>query len=123
MKINWSYVCGLCLIVLLVIVLFRSKKMREGMATASSTELVSKGISNDITKLQDLLLISKYKNNYKDIVDDMIKWCDLALLQSVSAGFINVDKGMDPSNTQIITGLNQYSQFKNTLQGLKTELL
>jgi hypothetical protein len=84
MKINWSYVCGLCLIVLLVIVLFRSK-MREGMATASSTELVSKGISNDITKLQDLLLISKYKNNYKDIVDDMIKWCDLALLQSVSA--------------------------------------
>lgn len=122
MKINWSYVCGLCLIVLLVIVLFRSK-MREGMATASSTELVSKGISNDITKLQDLLLISKYKNNYKDIVDDMIKWCDLALLQTVSAGFINVDKGMDPSNTQIITGLNQYSQFKNTLQGLKTELL
>jgi hypothetical protein len=122
MKINWSYVCGLCLIVLLVFVLFRTK-MREGMATASSTELVSKGISNDITKIQDLLLISKYKNNYNDIVDDMIKWCDLALLQAVSGGFISVDKGMDPTNTKIITGLNEYSQFKNTLQGLKTELL
>ena len=97
--------------------------MREGMATASSTEFVAKGISNDITKIQDLLLISKYKNNYKDIVDDLIKWCDLALLQAVSAGFINVDKGMDTTNTQLITGLNQYSQFKDTLQGLKTELL
>lgn len=122
MKINWSYVCGLCLIVLLVIVLFRTK-MREGMATASSTEFVSKGISNDITTLQDQLLISKYKSNYKDIVDDMIKWCDLALLKAVSSNYINVDKGLETANTELITAMNQYSHFKNTLQGLKTELL
>ena len=122
MKINWSYVCGFCLIVLLIILLFRSK-LREGMASASSTEFVSKGISNDITTLEDQLLISKYKTNYKEIVDDMIKWCDLALLKALSSNYINVDKGIETANTEIITAMNQYSQFKNTLQEIKTELL
>lgn len=90
----------------------------EGLANPSHTEFIVKSIKNDITKLDDSFLFSKYQNNYKQIVNDLMKWCDLQILQVLVANKINIEEGVDPANTELITSLNQYSQFKHTLQGV-----
>ena len=95
----------------------------EGMSNAGMTELIAKGFGNDITQLEDTLLINKYKANYKTILQDMIKWCDLAILNGLISSKLNVQEGVNETNTQIITALNQYSQMKTTLQGVYDNLL
>jgi hypothetical protein len=95
----------------------------EGLANPSHTEFVAKGIKNDITSLEDSFLLSKYQSNYREIVNDLMKWCDLQILQVLVANKINIKDGIDPANTELITSLNQYSQFKNTLQGVYDSVL
>ena len=55
---------------------------------------------------------------YKQIINDLMKWCDLQILQVLVANKINIEEGVHTTNTELITSLNQYSQFKNTLQGV-----
>lgn len=95
----------------------------EGLANPAHTEFVSKGLSNDITSLQDALHISKYQSNYQSIVKDMMQWCDLSILKVLVSNKINIEDGVDTANTELITSLNQYAQFKNTLQGVNDTLL
>jgi len=95
----------------------------EGLANPSHTEFVVKSIKNDITRLDDSFLFSKYQNNYKQIINDLMKWCDLQILQVLVANKINIQEGVDTANTELITSLNQYSQFKNTLQGVNDSVL
>ena len=95
----------------------------EGLANPAHTEFVSKGLSNDITSLQDALHISKYQSNYQSIVKDMMQWCDLSILKVLVSNKINIEDGVDTANTELITSLNQYAQFKNTLQGVNDSLL
>ena len=95
----------------------------EGLANPAHTEFVSKGLSNDITSLQDALHISKYQSNYQSIVKDMMQWCDLYILKVLVSNKINIEDGVDTANTELITSLNQYAQFKNTLQGVNDTLL
>ena len=95
----------------------------EGLANPSHTEFVSKGIKNDITSLQDSLLLSKYQSNYQGIVKDMMQWCDLEILQVLVSNKLNIEDGVNAANTDLITSLNQYSQFKNTLQGVYDNVL
>jgi hypothetical protein len=95
----------------------------EGLANPAHTEFVSKGLSNDITSLQDALHISKYQSNYQSIVKDMMQWCDLSILKVLVSNKIGIEDGVDTANTELITSLNQYAQFKNTLQGVNDTLL
>ena len=81
----------------------------EGLANPSHTEFVSKGIKNDITSLQDSLLLSKYQSNYQGIVKDMMQWCDLEILQVLVSNKLNIEDGVNAANTDLITSLNQYS--------------
>jgi hypothetical protein len=99
------------------------KKVVEGLSNAGMSELIAKGFGNDITQLEDTLLINKYKANYKTILQDMIKWCDLAILNGLISSKLNVQEGVNETNTQIITALNQYSQMKTTLNGVYDNLL
>ena len=95
----------------------------EGLANPSHTEFVAKGIKYDITSMQDSLLLSKYQSNYQGIVKDMMQWCDLEILQVLVSNKINIEDGVNAANTDLITSLNQYSQFKNTLQGVYDNVL
>lgn len=109
-------VCGVLYFIL-------RKKLVEGLSNAGMTEIIAKGFGNDIEQLEDTLLIKKYGANYKTIIDDMSKWCDLAILNGLISSKLNVQDGVSETNTQIISSLNQYSQLKETLQGVKNKLL
>lgn len=109
-------VCGLLYLLL-------KGRIIEGLSNAGMTEIIAKGLSNDIKKLEDTLLINKYSDNYRAIVNDMSKWADLAILNGLISSKLNVQDGVSESNTQIITSLNQYAQLKESLQGVKNNLL
>lgn len=100
----------------------RNRKI-EGFSNASRSEYLAKGLLNDITSLEDSLYISKYKTNYKDIVNDLSKWCDLQILNVIISNKIDAKGGFDTKNTEIITSLNQYREFKNTLEQVYDNLL
>lgn len=95
----------------------------EGLANPAHTEFVSKGLKNDITSLQDSLHISKYQSNYQAILKDMMQWCDLEVLRVLVSNKLNIQDGVDTANTELISSLNQYSQFKNTLQSVYDNIL
>jgi hypothetical protein len=61
----------------------------EGLANPSHSEFVVKSIKNDVTQLDDSFLFSKYENNYKELVNDLMKWCDLQILQVLILQILN----------------------------------
>ena len=127
MKFNFKYkpitvVVALLFLIGILYFLTRSKVV-EGLANPSHTEFVSKGLKNDITSLEDSLHITKYQSNYQEILKDMMKWCDLEVLKVLTSNKINIEDGVNAANTDLITSLNQYSQFKNTLQSVYDNVL
>lgn len=123
MKLSNKIIICLGIVLGLYYILKKRDIAVEGMSNAGMSELIAKGFGNDITQLEDTLLIDKYKANYKTILQDMIKWCDLAILNGLISSKLNVQEGVNETNTQIITSLNQYSQMKITLQGVYDNLL
>ena len=95
----------------------------EGLANPEHTEFVSKGIKNDIVSLEDSLHISKYQDNYRDIVNDMMQWCDLEILKTLMSNKINISDGINSDNVKLVESLNQFSQFRNTLQSVHDNVL
>jgi hypothetical protein len=121
---SFTVLAAILILWLLVNVYSRHNSLIEGMENPSITDLVVKGISNDITILEDQLHLKKYHSNYQTILRDLMKWCDLEVLKMLtSPGKINIGDGVTNANTELITSLNQYSQFKNTLQGVYDNLL
>lgn len=116
---------GLVLIGLLIFVVrfFSKSKMREGLANPSSTSFVLKGISNDVESVKDSLLLQKYQNNYKQILKDVATWCDLEILKAIVNSKLNIDDGFSAKNTEVITSLNEWAKFRNSLQSVENNIL
>lgn len=116
---------GLVLIGLLIFVVrfFGKSKMREGLANPSSTSFVLKGISNDVESVKDSLLLQKYQNNYKQILKDVATWCDLEILKAIVNSKLNIDDGFSTKNTEVITSLNEWAKFRNSLQSVDINIL
>ena len=124
MNIKPMYVVVALLSLVLVLYLYnRHSTIVEGLANPSHTEFVSKGLKNDIVSLEDSLHISKYQKNYQEIVKDMMSWCDLEILKVLVSNKINIEDGVDTANTELITSLNQYAQFRDTLQSVYDNVL
>jgi hypothetical protein len=98
-------------------------KTREGLSNPSHTEFVSKGIKNDVESAKDSLHLVKYQDNYKEILADMASWCDLEILKTIVQNKINIDDGVTTQNTEIITSLNQWAEFRNNLQNVSDNVL
>lgn len=98
-------------------------KSREGLANPSHTEFVSKGIKNDVESAKDSLHLVKYQDNYKEILADMATWCDLEILKTIVQNKINIDDGVTTQNTEIISSLNEWAQFRNNLQSVSDNVL
>lgn len=124
MNIKPMYVVVALLTLVLVLYLYnRHSNIVEGLANPSHTEFVSKGLKNDIVSLEDSLHISKYQKNYQEIIKDMMSWCDLEILKVLVSNKINIEDGVDTANTELITSLNQYAQFRDTLQSVYDNVL
>ena len=115
MKFNFKYkpisVVVALLFLIGILYFIKRSKVVEGLANPSHTEFVSKGLKNDITSLEDSLHITKYQSNYQEV------------LKVLTSNKINIEDGVNAANTDLITSLNQYSQFKNTLQGVYDNVL
>jgi len=122
---NSFYVAAAAFLTLiLVIFLFKFRiSTREGLTNPAHTEFVAKGLKNDIVSLQDALHISKYQDNYHEIVKDLADWCDLSMLKVIVSNKINIGDGINSENTKLISSLNQYSQFRETLSGIADTVL
>lgn len=116
-------VVGLILVAGIGRFLMKKTGLIEGMTNPSETEFIAKGIGNDLEGLKDSLLINKYNSNYKTIVEDLMKWCDLAILNGLINSKLNIQDGISQSNTEIVSSFNQYADFKNTLQQVYDNLL
>lgn len=102
----------------------KSKTLREGLTSnAANSEFISKGIKNDIESLKDSLHIAKYKGNYQEILKDLATWCDLEILNTIAKNKLDMSNGFNTQNTEILTSLNQWSEFKNTLQSVHDNVL
>jgi hypothetical protein len=127
MKITKQAILYLAISVTICVVLYLLLRRRviEGLSnTGAMSEIIAKGFGNDLKQLEDTLLIDKYGANYRTILDDMSKWADLAILNGLmTGGKLNVQNGVDETNTQVVTSLNQYAELKKTLQGVKQDLL
>ena len=98
-------------------------KTREGLENPAHTEFISKGIKNDVESLKDSLHLAKYQSNYKEILQDLAQWCDLEIMKTIATNKINLDDGMTTQNTELLTSMNQWAQFRDTLRSLHTNLL
>ena len=98
-------------------------KTREGLENPAHSEFISQGVKRDVESLKDSLHLGKYQKNYTQILQDLAQWCDLVIMKSVVNNKINLDQGMSSSNTEIITSMNEWAKFRNTLQGLHNNLL
>lgn len=89
--------------------------------TSSDSKDTATNIDNQATKILDGLLISKYRANYEDVIENTIKLTDASILSQV----LNPDtsKSTDPKTVmEKISTLNQLHQFKTTLQDSLTFL-
>jgi hypothetical protein len=125
MNSAYKYILIAVSIVMLLVLLVNLKQSNivEGLSNPSHTEFISKGLKNDLASLQDSLHISKYQSNYQEIVKDMMEWCDLEILKTLVTNKINIQDGVNTENSQLISSLNQYAEFKNTLQGVYDSIL
>jgi hypothetical protein len=87
------------------------------------TNFVVKGINNDIESLKDSLHLVKYQDNYKQILNDIATWCDLEILKALVNSKLNIDDGLSTKNTEVITSMNQWAQFRNNLQSVENNIL
>ena len=97
--------------------------LQEGLANPKHTQFVSKGIKNDIESLKDSLHIAKYQSNYQEIIQDLMQWCDLEILKVLASNKLNLQDGVDTANTELIASLNEWSNFRNTLQNVNMNVL
>ena len=85
--------------------------------TSSSSKLFPKQINKHNVDILDNLNVEKYKDNYDSMHDNLITWCDNQILNEISSNKINTNKGLDKSNLDTISNLNNLKLFKDTLEG------
>ena len=93
-------------------------KIVEGLTnrnTANESGPNSKVISNETTQIIDGLHIDKYRGNYEDIIMNLEKWCNTAIVAGIADNKINAADPLNPENIKRISALNHLKQFKDTL--------
>lgn len=111
---------GIFIIILLYVIYVFFKFQRsiiEGMqsGTGSNSEVFSEEIRTKTMKLQDSLLISKYKKDYEDILINMEEYLNLTMLKEL----LNVK--LDSKNmNEALSNINTINTSKNNLNDIMT---
>ena len=113
-KPNTFYI--IVLIVMFIFITYCWRNIKEPFTSSSSKLTPNKIAKNNVDTL-DQLNIEKYKNNYDKIHDNLAEWCDNQILHAISSNKINTNNGLDKSNLDTISNLNNLKLFKNTLDG------
>lgn len=93
-------------------------KIVEGLAnrnTSNQSGPNGKVISNETTQIIDGLHVDKYRGNYEEIIMNLEKWCNTAIVAGIADNKINAADPFNPENIKHISALNQLKQFKDTL--------
>jgi hypothetical protein len=96
----------------------------ENAVTGSSSSKGSAGnaasyaaeIKNEVVKLNDIMLISKYRSDYENVIINMDDYVNLLMLQSV----VNMDTSATSADTNmsIINNLNSLNSVKGALNNV-----
>ena len=119
----------LCIIValfLLIIVLYlcSDKSVHEGLANNNiNPSQVAKSIKNDIVVFENALNIKHNSQEYDEILTDVTKWCNLAVLDTIVTNKLKFKNGVDTTNTELITSLNQYMTLQQSLFNIQNNIL
>ena len=110
----YSLVGVLCLSILLYVIYFN--KTEEGFSQNINRSSLPTTIENNSTKLNDSLLISKYRTDYEDTVINLHNQMGLAILNEI---INNVDvisnNPTSKKSLKIISQINEVEKFKSTL--------
>lgn len=113
---------GICFLVYLVFRNIKPLKLNEGMTTSSSSSSVTNGIAGNAAayaanvktasiKLQDTLLISKYRSDYENAILNLDDFINNTMLQTALS--------IDLTNPQsAITQLSNLNQAKTALNSI-----
>ena len=114
--------------VVIVLILFVGYKMInyhsnviEGLTDSSDSsdtktnpQKLAAPIKETITKIEDAILIDKYRSDYENIIIDLEEWANMELIQMLGSGLVKTDSGAD-SNIANIRKMNDLNTFKSTL--------
>ena len=109
---------GIFIIVIIYVVYAFFKFQRsiiEGMqsGTGSNSEVYAEDIKSKTMKLQDSLLISKYKKDYEDIIINMEEYLNLTLVKEL----LNIK--LDSKNmNESLQNINTITNSKNNLNDI-----
>jgi hypothetical protein len=106
-------------------IIFRSYNVIEGMTTTNTNEMnnsSSNGLAGnaanytatikaDTIKMQDMLLISKYRKDYESAIIAVDELVDVLMLKSV----LNIDKTNPEKSLQNLVNLNQSKSALNNV--------
>lgn len=112
-----------CYLAFLIINLFKVKNpVLEGLTNkskvpsgeAGGSEQYAADLKTEVIKLQDLLLTSKYRNDYEDIILSLDDYMNLMMLKAL----LNMDpsSGDDEKNMNHIDRLNKLNGAKKALE-------
>lgn len=96
----------------------------EGMANNGETGIggsaatYATAISQQMTALQDSLLIKKYKTDYENVILNLDEYIGLAMLQTALS--INSKDVTTPENIALLTNLNTLNAAKQSLNNVMT---
>jgi hypothetical protein len=88
----------------------------SGIGGSAATYATS--ISQQMTSLQDSLLIKKYKTDYENVILNLDEYIGLAMLQT--ALLINPKDVTAPENIALLTNLNTLNAAKQSLNTVMT---
>lgn len=111
--------------VVIVLLLFVGYKMInyhsnvvEGLTDSSDSKTnpqkLAEPIKETITKIEDAILIDKYRSDYENIIIDLEEWANMELIQLLGSGLVKTDLGAD-GNIENIRKMNDLNTFKSTL--------
>lgn len=97
----------------LIIFIFYNPKTIEGFDAIDTGN--GDNINKHNIKLTDRLNTDKYRNNYEQILQNKIKWCDNQILTHSVSNNLNIAEPFNEKNNKIISNINNIHAFKTTL--------
>lgn len=101
---------------------FVSKKQVKN-TTGSFVQESKKELKKKIENIKDVLLISKYRNDYEDMLLDLDEYLNLSMLQAVNLFNMTTKKnGMDKDSMELAKQIVDANNFRKTLDDIMVYL-
>ena len=99
--------------------LYLSKQQFKLIESLTNNSYDSETFANDIkestNKMTDTLLVSKYRDNYENIIINLEEWCNAKILSTILDGSIDIKSSGEEEIINSMKKINEMENFKNNL--------